>query len=163
MCAEQVVIAGVGVVGVFQEWAVLVEVAVAEVVTGVVCWEAEAAPDTVTEVTDTAQPDLPAMSAVCLIGFSDQVLSGSSKIPTCSPLASSPQGGWTTGESSLLEQYPLTVWCPLCHLCYRLLPIACVLFVGNRLGLLDPPSACSALHISCPLRSGLAFMLRRSA
>ena len=89
---------------VFQVWAVLVEVVVAEVVTGVVCWEAEGAPDMVTEVTDMAQQDLPAMSAVCLIGSSDQVLSGSSKIPTCSLSASSPQGGWTTGESSLLGQ-----------------------------------------------------------
>ena len=130
-------IAGVDAVeAVFQVWAVLVEVAVAEEVTGVVCWEAEAAPDMVTEVTDMEQQDLPAMSAVCLIDFSDRVLLGSSKIPTCSPLASSPRGGWTTGESSLLEQYPLVVQCLLCHLCYRTLSIACT-FAGSHLGLLE--------------------------
>lgn len=95
------VVAGVDVAGaVFQVWAVLVEVVAAEVGTGVVCWVAEAAPDMVTEVTDMAQQDSPATSAVCRTDSSDLVLSGSSKIPTCSPLASSPQGGWTTGESS---------------------------------------------------------------
>ena len=95
--------AGVGVVAVVsQEW-VWVEVAVAGVATEVVCWEAGAAPDMVTGVTDTAQQDLPAMLAVCLTDSSDQAPSGSNRTPTCSPSASSPQGGWTTGGSSLLE------------------------------------------------------------
>ena len=110
LSAEQVLVAGADVVGaIFQVWAVLVEVVVAEVVTEAVCWEAEAAPDMVTEVKDMAQQDLPATSAVCRIDFSDRVLLGSSKIQICSPLASSPRGGWTIGESSLLEQYPCVV------------------------------------------------------
>lgn len=114
--------AGVGVVAAaFQEWGVWVEVVVAGAATEVVCWEAEAAPDMGTEVIDMAQQDLPAMSAVYLIGFSDRALSGSSRTPTCNPSASSPQGGWTTGGSSVLEPYPLVALSLLCTLRYRTL------------------------------------------
>ena len=108
--AKQVVTAGVdAVAAVLQVWEV--EVVVVEVATGVVCWEAEEAPDMVTEVTDMAQQDSPVMSAACLIGSRDQALSGNSRIPTCNPLASSPQGGWTTGGSSLARA--ITFCCSL--------------------------------------------------
>lgn len=95
--------AGVDVVGVaYQAWAAWVGEA-AEVA----CWVVEATAwavlGLVTAAIDMALQASPAMSAVCLTDSSGRVPSGNNRIPTCSPSASSPQGGWTTGGSSLCQ------------------------------------------------------------